>query len=155
MGMSTISTHLIIFIAVISLSTVVVAMFNEHIDSTTNSIKVQQDWISNQLKTDITIILVDYVSKDNNQTTIYLENTGATILDIDHLDIYISGERIPRSNDTRFIKILEDTEITNLGLWDPKEQVIIVIDKVLESNKTHHVIVTSQFGGRAIDQFST
>ena len=155
MGMSTISTHLIIFIAVLSISTAVVAMFNDQMDSTTSSIRVQQNSLSQQLKTDISILVVDYVDKPNNQTTIYVENTGATILNIEHVDVYIGGERISRSEDERYIEILEDTEIANPGLWDPKEQIMIIIDKELEENKTYYVIVTSEHGGRAIEQFST
>lgn len=155
MGMSTISTHLIIFIAVLSISTAVVAMFNDQMDSTTSSIRVQQNSLSQQLKTDISILVVDYVDRPNNQTTIYVENTGATILNIEHVDVYIGGERISRSEDERYIEILEDTEIANPGLWDPKEQIMIIIDKELEENKTYYVIVTSEHGGRAIEQFST
>jgi archaellum component FlaG (FlaF/FlaG flagellin family) len=155
MGMSTISTHLILFIAVLSISTFVVAMFHEQMDSTTNSIKTQQDWLSQQLKTDITISVINYVDSSENQTTIYLENTGATTLDIEQIDVYIGGERILRSNESRTIEILSDTEITNIGLWDPKEKIVIVVNKTLESNKTYSIIVTSHYGGRAVDQFST
>lgn len=155
MGMSTLSTHLIIFIAVLSLSTFVVAMFNDHMDSTTSSIKIQQNSLSQQLRTDITILVIDYVNREENQTTIYLENTGLTILDLDHIDVYIGGIRIPRNNESRIIEILPDTEITNIGLWDPKEQIVIVVNYELEANKTYNVVVTSQHGGRAVDQFST
>jgi archaellum component FlaG (FlaF/FlaG flagellin family) len=155
MGMSTLSTHLIIFIAVLSISTFVVAMFHDQMESTTNSIKVQQNWLSQQLKTDITISVINYVNKTENQTTIYLENTGATILDLDYIDIYIGGERILRQNDSRTIEILSDTEITNIGLWDPKEKIVIVVNKILEENKTYSLIVTSQYNGKALDEFST
>ncbi|MFT4304648.1 MAG: hypothetical protein ACMXX8_01020 [Candidatus Woesearchaeota archaeon] len=155
MGMSTISTHLIIFIAVLSISTVVVAMFNDQMESTTNSIRVQQNSLSQQLKTDISILVINYVDRENNQTTIYVENTGATILNIENVDVYIGGERISRSEEERYIEILEDTEIVNQGLWDPKEQIVIIVNKELEENKTYHVIITTEHGGRAIEKFST
>ena len=38
MGMSTVSAHLIMFIAVLSISTLVVAVFNSQMDTTTSSI---------------------------------------------------------------------------------------------------------------------
>ena len=155
MGMSSIASHIIMFIAVLSISTVVVAVFNEQMDTTTSSIVTQQKWLSNQLKTDITIEVIDFVNISENQTTVYIENTGATILDITYVDIYVGGQRIPRNVSNRTIEILSDTEIANTGDWDPKEQVKIVVNKTLDENTTYAVIVTALYNGKDIDEFST
>lgn len=155
MGMSGISSNLIMFIAVLTISTMVVAVFNDQIDTTTSSIVTQQNWLSNQLKTDISITVINYENKTENQTVLFLENTGSTILDIGYVDIYLGGERIPRNNTFRIIEVLPDTEITNIGLWDPKELVKIVINKTLEENRTYEAVVIAQYGAKDSDQFST
>ena len=154
MGMSSISSHLIMFIAVLSISTVVVGVFNDQMQTTTSSIATQQNWLSQQIKTDIAIEVIDFVNGTENQTTIHLENTGATILETEHIDIYIGGERIPRGDSNRTIEILSDTEIKNTGKWDPKEQVMIVVNKSLEENATYELIVMSQYGGKDNEEFS-
>ena len=155
MGMSGLSSQLIMFIAVLSISTMVVAVFNDQVDTTTSSIVTQQNWLSQQLKTDVTIEVIDYVNGTENQTTVYVENTGATILDLTYVDLYIGGERILRDDSSRTLEILSDTEITNIGLWDPKEQIKFVINKTLEENKTYDVIISTQYGGKNSDEFST
>lgn len=155
MGMSGLSSNLIMFIAVLSISTMVVAVFNDQVDTTTSSIVTQQNWLSQQLKTDITIEVIDYVNGTENQTTVYVENTGATILDLAYIDIYIGGQRIERNNVSRTLEILPDTEVANIGLWDPKEQIKFVVNKTLEENLTYDVIVSTQYNGKDSDEFST
>lgn len=155
MGMSGLSSNLIMFIAVLSISTMVVAVFNDQVDTTTSSIVTQQNWLSQQLKTDITIEVIDYVNGTENQTTVYVENTGATILDLAYVDIYIGGQRIERNNASRTLEILSDTEVANIGLWDPKEQIKFVVNKTLEENLTYDVIVSTQYNGKDSDEFST
>ncbi|MGM5485356.1 MAG: hypothetical protein ACQEP1_05805 [Nanobdellota archaeon] len=153
--MSAVSSHLIMFIAVISISTLVVAVFNDNIDATASSIETQQNWLSNQLKTDITIELVNYVDRAENQTTVYVENTGSTIIDTSYVDIYLSGERIERNNESRKVEVLPDTEVANEGLWDPKEQLRIIVNKTLDDNTTYDVLVTGQYGSQDKSEFST
>ena len=153
--MSNRSSHRIMFIAVISISTLVVAVFSEQIDSTTSSISTQQNWLSNQLKTDITIEVINFVNGSENQTTVYLENTGSTILDIGYIDVYVGGKRIPRNDSNRSIRVLSDTEIKNTGEWDPKEQVEIVFNTTLKENSTYTLLVTGQYGARDTEDFST
>lgn len=155
MGMGNISSHLIMFIAVLSVSTLVVGVFNDQMDMTANSIVTQQNWLSQQIKTDISIEVVTFINGTENQTYIYLENTGATTLDINDVDVYIGGIRIPRNISDRTIEVLADTEVTNTGYWDPKEQVKIRVNKTLEENKTFEVIVATQYGGSDIEEFST
>ena len=71
------------------------------------------------------------------------------------MDVYIGGERIDRTTSDRTIEVLSDTEVTNTGLWDPKEELKIVVNKTLVENQTYEVIVTSQYGGKHNDEFSS
>jgi archaellum component FlaG (FlaF/FlaG flagellin family) len=155
MGMSNVASHLIMFIAILSISTMLVSVFNQQMDNTASSIVVQQNYLAQQLKTDISIEVVNYVNGTENQTTVYLENTGATILDIDMIDLYIGGERIARNTTERIITMLSDTDFTNIGHWDPKEQVKIVVNRTLQENMTYKLVVTSQYGATANEDFST
>ena len=55
MGLSNITSQLLLFIAVLLISTGVVIIFKGYIDSSSNSITAQQDAISNMFETDIEI----------------------------------------------------------------------------------------------------
>lgn len=155
MGMSTLSSHVIMFIAVLSISTLVVAVFNSNMDETASSISSQQNWMSKQIKTDITIEVIDYIDRSENQTYVYLENTGSTILDLSYIDVFVGGKRIDRNEQNRKISVLEDTEINNPGRWDPKEELEIIINETLQANETYDLVVTGQYNSKAVDRFST
>lgn len=155
MGMSNVSSHLIMFIAVLSISTMVVGVFNDQMDSTTSAIVVQQNWLSQQMKTDISIEVIDFNNSTENQTIVYVENTGATQLETDQLDIYIAGERLDRLDSVRAIEVISDTDLVNTGVWDPDEEISITINKTLVENQTFTLVVTAQFGARDSDDFST
>ncbi len=154
MGISNIASHLIMFIAVLTISTVVVGVFNNYVDTTTSAVKVQQDWLSNQLKTAIKIEVVSYDSSTNT-TTAYVENTGATILDVNDSDVFIDGQRIPRETANRTIGVVPDTEVADIGKWNPKEEVEIQVFEHLAANVTHKLIVTTPYQGMDTEEFSS
>ena len=153
MGSSTVASHAIMFIAVMTMATSLVVVFKGYVDTTSSAIITQQKFMADQLKTDISISHINY-DNTTNKTYVYLKNTGKTKLDIDYVDIYIDSERIPRNGLNRSIQVLADTEITNTGTWDPKEDIEIIVNKTIDVNETHTVIITSSYEGKDTDTFS-
>ena len=153
MGFSGVVSQLIMFIAVLFVATGLVIVFKGFMDSTTSSIVIQQNRVSDQLETDITIEVIDY---DNTTatTTVYAKNTGKTKLKIDLVDIYIDEERFPRNDSNRTITVLSDTEIINLGIWDPKEVIKIQAFRNLTTDKSYDVTILTQNGIKDSDEFS-
>ena len=152
MGFSTLVTNVIMFIAVISLTTAFVAIFKNYVDESTNSINIQSEVISNNLKTDINIITASY-SNATEKTTVHVQNTGKTKLDLDYVDVYIDDKFIPRDSSNRTIKVLKSTEIENPGIWDPKEVVEIVVNMNL-SRGEHKIAVATEYGVKDTTTFS-
>ena len=153
MGMSTVASNLIMFIGVLVVSTAMISVFNGYVEKTSDAIIEQQDMITNQLRTSIEIEVISY-NNDTNITTAYIENTGSTILKIENIDLFTDGTRIPRDTSNRTIEVLSDTDTVNVGKWDPKESIKVQINKSLEENKTYKFIITTDYNGLDMEEFS-
>ena len=154
---STIITHLIIFIAVISIATGVIIGFKNFADQSQSSLTSRTKELNNHIKTAIKIELISY-DNTTNETKVYVRNIGSTTLDPSYVDIYIDGFRFSRNQSqayNRGVEVLPDTDITDPGLWNPKEQLYIIARKHLSIHKTHEVTVTTQYEGSDTDTFST
>ncbi|MBN2567599.1 hypothetical protein JXB02_05975 [Candidatus Woesearchaeota archaeon] len=152
MGFSSVTAHLIMFIAVMGLATGLVATFKNYVDSNNDAMSAQWTYMSNNIKTDITISNSGY---DNvtNLTTVYAQNTGKTQLDPDYVDVYIDDLFIPRDTSNRTIQIVPSTDTSNPGVWDPKEILEIVVNGSL-ADGSHTVDVATQYGVADTDTFS-
>ncbi|ABE52477.1 flagellin [Methanococcoides burtonii] len=87
-------THMIFFITAILLAMTVVAVMTSNVQSLTSATVSNGKVLSEQLKTDITIIsdpeLIPY-DTTMEQYTFYAKNTGKTELDSEYLDVLIDG----------------------------------------------------------------
>lgn len=137
------------------ISTGLVVVFNSYVDDTSSSTRAQWTLMSNNLKTDVTITSVSYDSGANpDNTTVFLLNTGKTRLDINQTDVYLDGY-IHRNDGNRSIAIEPSTDTIDTGIWNEKEVVRLVIFKNLSASSTYQVCVTTQYGTRSCDSFST
>jgi archaellum component FlaG (FlaF/FlaG flagellin family) len=152
MGFSGLASQVIMFIAVITVTSILVVVFNGYITNTSNSIAIQNDYLVNQLKSDISIDVVSYAN--DNTTMIYVKNTGKVALRLNDTDVYLNGLRIPRNVTNRNIEVLSDTDTINPGTWDPKEQVLIEVYQKLNDTLSHKVIVSAQYDVKDIEEFS-
>ena len=151
MGFGNIATTIILFIAVLTLATGVIITLNNNVARQQAGMKIQSDYLNNQLKTNILITSTNYTA---GTTTLYVSNEGSTTLKPDKTDLYLDGQFIPRNTTNRTITIESSTDITNPGLWDPDEIVKITITKTLNSGE-HRVIVMTQYGVKDEQLFST
>ncbi|MBD3203348.1 hypothetical protein GF327_03580 [Candidatus Woesearchaeota archaeon] len=153
MGASTVTTHLIIFIAVMGMVTTAVIMSKSFLDSTITSISVQQKRISDKMESDITIEVINF-DNTTNITSVYIRNTGRTKIEPSKMDIYLDSERIPRSKNNRTIHVITDTDSVNAGTFDPGEELLITTNVSVEKHETHTIIVTTEQGIKDEEVFS-
>ena len=154
MGFGNVASALILVIAAMTITTGVVVSFKDYYDKTTSSVALTQAKVTQELKTDIAIEIVSF-DNTTNTTKIYVKNSGNEKLDIDKVDIYINKNYIPRNSTNRSIEILEDTNIIDDTLWDPKEQVLIqIFNYSLSTTQLHEVTVTTQYGVKDLEEFS-
>lgn len=151
---SSVASQVILFIAVISITTGLVAVFNNYVQETTSSTRIQWQLMSNNLKTDVTITSIDYKSDSPDNTTIYVLNTGKVKLDLNETDVYLEGF-VSRDGSSRYLIIEPSTDDVDIGIWNEKEVVKIIVFKDLIASTTYQVCVSTQYGTRTCDTFST
>ncbi|RME52017.1 hypothetical protein D6783_06070 [Candidatus Woesearchaeota archaeon] len=146
MGFGTVATHIILFIALLTVTTSVAVLFKGYVDSSGSALKTQQQFLFDQLRTSVEITSLSFNSSaDPQQTHIYVLNVGKTKLDINKTDIFIDGIRFARNDSERIIRVENDTDVVNKGIWDPDEVVFIQANRKLSSGK-HTVLVVTEFG---------
>ena len=153
MGFSDLATQIIMFIAVITVATGLIVVFNASITEASSSIRIRTDTLSQTMRTDITIDMVSYEASTNT-TFVYVRNTGRTMLNVNQTDVYLNGFRVPRNETFRSIEVIEDTDLINPGAWDPTEQVLIKIFYELNSSTIHEVTVATEYNVQDSEKFS-
>ena len=153
MGFSGMASQVIMFIAVISVTSILVVVFNGYITDTSNSITIKNDYLVKQLKSDISIDVVSYDSSSDT-TLVYVKNTGKIALRTNETDVYLNGLRIPRNESNRTIQVLTDTDPINPGTCDPKEQVLVKAFQRLNSSYSHKVIISAEYEVSDLEEFS-
>lgn len=121
MGFSTTAAHAIFFIAAVIVATSVAGVVSDASQMLVIGISQKSNLISERLNTEIKVIHV-YPGSDN--TSVYILNTGSTVLTQDSLILFLDGRRVSILG-KRIVN--RNTNINN-SLWDPRE--------VLEANIT-------------------
>jgi len=126
LGYGTVAASVIMFIGVISIIIGFVILGHTYIKDTATSLDIQKTRIVNEINSNLAFVSKNY---DNNtyNITIYIKNSGNTVLDLNNTDIYLSGERIERNSRT----ITKENPVTAPPLWSPKEIIKIVFNKEL------------------------
>lgn len=153
MAFGNLATHLILFIAAISIATGVVVGMKTHVEQTANSIGIQQERLSSSLRTEMTIEVIKHV-ESSDTTYVYMKNTGNAKIDIEKIDVFTNSLRVPRNDTNRTIEVLSDTDTKNTGVWDPGEAVKVEINQALASDETHTITVAADNGVTADKDFS-
>lgn len=153
MGASTVVSQLIMFIAVLSIATGLIFGIKSFTDNAELAAQEKGKALNMQIKTAYEIEHV-YYNNNTEVTSIYLRNTGETMISPDQVDVYIDGIRIPRNSTNRTITILTDTETVNPDIWDPKEKIHIQVFMALSNTITHEILVTTPYSGSEKETFS-
>ena len=148
---STVVTHVIMFIAVISIATGLLVAIKNYADQSEGAFAQKSKEYNQVIKTSIKIDLVHHDS-GTNTTWVYVRNTGQTSMYPDDIEIYLDGARIARGN--RTVELVEDAELVSPEVWDPKELLLIKVVKYLNSAAAHEAVVTTPYQVRDTESFS-
>lgn len=121
MGFSTTAAHAIFFVAAVVIAAGVAGVLNEVSLGVGESIQEKSELKSESLATGIEVV---HVYPGSSNTSIYIVNTGNTVLEEDKLIIFLDEQRAEIQG-TRVVN--RSTNIQN-SLWDPSE--------ILEANIT-------------------
>jgi archaellum component FlaF (FlaF/FlaG flagellin family) len=148
---STVVSHVIIFIAVLTIASGLMVAMKNFADETEGAFTSKSDKYNEYMMTSIEIDVVHY-DNTTNVTHIYARNTGRTSLDIDQIDVYIDGMRIARNASNR--SIVPDTEVVSTGIWDPRELLHIEAESDLDDTIEHEAIIITGNSYRESETFS-
>jgi archaellum component FlaF (FlaF/FlaG flagellin family) len=152
MGFGTIVASMIMFIAVLVLSTSMYAVMKDDISEQSTALRQQTKYTSNHIQTQVNIESLNYNNKTNT-TTVNIRNTGSTKLSLTLTDIYVNYDFIPRNTSYRIIQVDPTTDYKNPGIWDPNEIVEVKVYKDLETGEFPFKIAV-QYGVSEEETFS-
>jgi len=134
-----VASTLIMFIAIIMVTTGIVISFMKYVDNAEDSMAVKNDFLTKKLETELGIINIVY-DNPKKQTTIYLKNLGKTKLKSELLVIFLDEQY---KQDLK----LYQAENTSQELYflDVQEIGIITINQTLNSG-SHEVKIISEYG---------
>ena len=131
---------LILFIAVVAISTGIVIAMKNYALETQESFNTQSDVINNQLKTSIDITNIVYDSATNT-TYVYLKNIGNTKLITQDFDFFINDEYI-----FNYSVFQADNLSVQLDVQLIQQTAVFVKEKYLAAG-SHEVKLVSGYGG--------
>lgn len=106
----------------------------------------KQDLVTKTLSSNMQ---VDSAAYSASKSVIQLTNSGSNKISLEHLDVYVDGQRIPRSAQNRTIDVLSSSELANPGLWDPQETLEINITKSLSAGN-HRIDIVNEYGIKVV-----
>ncbi|MGM0771710.1 MAG: flagellar protein G [Halobacteriota archaeon] len=136
-------SHMIFFIAAITIAMTVIVVMSSNVQSLTAATASSSKVLSEQIKTDITIISdPEAIPYDNlsKEYIFYAKNTGRTDLDTEYLDMFIDGLLIDHGDREM---ILPDQEL----LWKPGSTLEIrmkVENQISEGD--HRILIAAENG---------
>lgn len=152
-GAENVIASLILFIAVMALATTTTIVFKNYLDKSASAVSAQQQQSVDVMRTDFSITLATY--NGAGSTFIYVKNTGSTRFDEGDIDVYIDGQRIPRNIANRTINVTPDTDLTNQDIWDPNEELEIVVFRTFPTSETRTVLIAAPNGVTDEEEFSS
>jgi archaellum component FlaF (FlaF/FlaG flagellin family) len=139
-GFGGVASTLIMFIAIISVTTgLVIALKNYTLD-TQESISFQNKVVSNQLKTAIEITNI-FHNASEDMTYVYVKNIGQTNLRTNEFDFFLDEVFITNYNVNNAANVSE-----SMDMLFPSSTAVFSVDKALASG-THKVKMVSGYGG--------
>ena len=127
-------THMIFFIAAVIIAVGVVGVLSVNVQSIMGATSANSEVVSDQLKTDITIISDPEVIPYNTTSghyTFYVKNTGKSDIAPEYVDVILDGEYIQNKN---LNMSLEDS----VGVWEPSGVIIINVTTGETLNQGDH-----------------
>lgn len=138
---------LIMFIAVISVSTGLVIAFKNYALETQDSFNFQNDLANSKLKTSLSISHV-YYNSTSSEVVIYLKNVGETKLKPSNFDLFIDEVFY-----TNFSYVSASDLTTIKEIFSPQDTIAIIQDLNLDSG-SHEIRIVTDLGVGVEDSFN-
>ena len=139
MGADTSATHMIFFIVSVVISLGVAGALFMNVQSISNAATIGSKTLSEQLKTDITVINdPDIIPYSGGVYTFYVKNTGKVALSTAYITLLIDGTVVP--NDSLSKTILEGDTVWQTG------DVLRINATVTIASGSHKIIVMAENG---------
>ncbi|NYT18971.1 MAG: flagellar protein G [Methanosarcinales archaeon] len=138
-------THRIFFIAAIIIAMTVIVIMTSNVQSLTGATASSSKVLSEQIKTDITIISDPEIIPYNStlkEYTFYAKNTGRTDLDTEYIDVFIDGLHVDPQN-------LELEFFEPDVLWQPGNTLVIGVKVTTEMTEGDHRILIAAENGKS------
>jgi archaellum component FlaG (FlaF/FlaG flagellin family) len=130
----------------------VVAVFKSMLDDSTSAAAREKQRAVNVMQTSFTIPSASYSA---GTVYVYVKNTGDASFDPEEMDIYLDGIRIPRDITNRTVNVTVDTDVSNVGTWDPGEELEFNVFTTYGVPASHAVVIYSSNGVSAESIFSS
>jgi len=138
---------LILFIAVVGVSTGLVIAFKNYVSDTQSALDAQNQITSNKLKSAISITNIFYNST-SGQTYIYVKNIGQLKLYPKNFDLFVDGFYT-----NNFTYVYASNLSKTITVFNPFETMGIIYNKSLVSG-THNLRVVTEYSSYAEDTFN-
>ena len=134
-----VASTLIMFIAIIMVTTGIVISFMKYVDNAETSMAVKNDFLAKKLETEIGIINIVY-DDPKEQTIVYIRNLGKTKLKAKFLTTFLDQEYF------KGLKLYQASNVSqDLDFLDTQEIGIITINKTLNSG-SHEIKIITEYG---------
>ena len=147
-GFGSVVSTLIMFIAIVGVTTGLVISFKNFVGDTQSSFSTQNELASNKLKTSLSITN-NYYNSSSNTLYVYVKNVGETKLVTRNFDVFLDNEYLTNYN------ISYANNFSNLmTLMQIQDTAAVIIPKTLNSG-THEIKVVSEYGVGDEDSFNS
>ncbi|MEM1988810.1 MAG: hypothetical protein QXS41_03155 [Candidatus Woesearchaeota archaeon] len=141
MGFDTIASSLIMFIAVLSVSVMVVSLFNNYVTQGVSALNYKKNQIIDRIDTDFKIVEIKF-NYSESVFYVYLLNTGKTLLKPENFVVFVDGNYI--SKEEYSLQILNNFQ--NPSLLDKNEILFFNITRIPSENEKHEIRIVYSNG---------
>jgi archaellum component FlaG (FlaF/FlaG flagellin family) len=143
---SVVST-LIMFIAIVGVTTGMVIAFQNYISKTQSSFSSQNELTSNKLKTALSITN-EYYNATSTNLTVFVKNIGETQLPIKNFDVFVNNDY-----KTTYSVVYASNTSKTMIVMNPQDTAQFIIPVSLSAG-THEVKIISGYGVGDDDTFN-
>lgn len=141
------ASTLILFIAVISVTTGIVIMFKNYVADTEHAFSTQHDLSTNKLETSLSVSNV-YYNSTNQRLYVYVKNVGQTSLGIKNIQVFFDSSYVTSFNATYAYNLSK-----KMVTFKPQDTLVIYKKNPLAVG-THDVRVVTEYGTSVKESFN-
>ncbi len=147
-GFGSVVSTLIMFIAIVGVTTGLVIAFENYVGETQRSFSTQNELASNKLKTSLSITN-EFYNSTGNELIVYVKNIGETKLRPQNFDVFLNDQYI-----VTYDVVYASNFSSNMTLMNMQDTAAIIIPITLGSG-TNDIKIVSEYGVGDEEQFNS